>query len=94
MRDKHQSANMLKRRPEDWKDSLAIKSTGCSSGGSRLDSQHPDNGSQPFVSPVLRYLMSSSISYRHSTDMVHRHTWKQNIHIHKIMKVILKSKKY
>lgn len=40
--------------PLGWRNGLVVKSTGCTSGGPRFDSQYPRGGSQPSVIPVPR----------------------------------------
>lgn len=39
---------------ECWRDGTAVKNTGCSSGGPRCRSQHPDDGSQQSATLALR----------------------------------------
>ena len=62
-------AFMLKTDIQDWRDGLAIKSTG-SSRGPRFDSQHPHGRSQLSVTPVPGHLTAT-----------HRHAGKAAVHI-------------
>lgn len=48
----------------------AVKSTGCSCGGLRFESQHPQGGSQVSVTLVPRNPTPSSGFYRYCTHMV------------------------
>lgn len=58
-----------------WSNGSVVKSTWCSPRGPRFGSQHLHHGSQ----------LSFSL-YGHWTHVVHRHSCRQNIHIHKIEK--------
>lgn len=53
-----------------WKDGLALESTGCSFGGPGFNSQHPQGGSQPFITPVpgIQLLILASL-HKHGTDI-------------------------
>jgi hypothetical protein len=63
-----------------WRDGLAVKSTGCSSRGTKFNSQQPHGGSQPSVM---------------GSDTLFWCVWwqRQYIHIHKINKSLKKNKK-
>lgn len=50
-----------------WKDGSMVRSTGCSTRGSRLDSQHPHDNSQLSVTPMPSPLRLSSVLRRHCT---------------------------
>ena len=50
----------LQRQGEGNGEMAQVKSTDCSSRGPRFDSQHPYGSSQPWETPVLGDLMSSS----------------------------------
>jgi hypothetical protein len=72
-----------------------VKSHGCSSEESSSESQHPHNSSQPYVTLVpedSKYPFLTSVGIAH---IVHRHTYRQNIHINeaKINKLSLSKKK-
>jgi hypothetical protein len=56
-----------------WKDGSAVKSTDCSSGGPRFNSQQPHGNLQLSVTPVPGDPMPS-----------HRYTCRQNTNAHKI----------
>lgn len=57
-----------------WRDSLAVQSTGCSSAGPRISSQHPPGGSQLSVTPVPGDpVLTSDLT-------VTAHTWYTDIH--------------
>ena len=68
----------------------AIKSIGCSSRGTRFNSQHPRGGSQPPVTPALAVQFPLQPMWILGTHMIHRHTCRQNIHIHK--NILLKTR--
>lgn len=56
--DKNVARN--KRFMGSWEDDLAVKNIGCSSRGSRFNSQHPHGRSQPSLTPVPGGLTPSS----------------------------------
>lgn len=61
-----------------WKDSLVVRSTGCSPRGSQLNSQHPKSSSQNlwFQSRGICHplLVSTGTRYRHKS-------WQKSMHI-------------
>ena len=61
------------------------KSTGCTPKEPGFNFQHPHGGSQS-VTPVPRdpMLFSGSQTPHHHHHMLHRHTCRQNTHMHKI----------
>jgi hypothetical protein len=54
--------------------------TSCSFRGPEFNSQDPYGSSQPSVSPILGESMTLRIP---GTNMVYKHTWKQNTHMYK-----------
>lgn len=76
----HDCSLGLERWLQSWR---VVPITCCAYRQPRFNSQHPHGGSPPFITLVLRDLMSSSDLHRHqaSTSYTHIHTGKTLIHI-------------
>jgi hypothetical protein len=69
---------------------VKIKSTGCSSRGPRLNSQHPHGGLQLTVTPVLGDLILYSGLCRHCVCTLCTEVYASKTHIHiKKLKILL-----
>lgn len=69
----------LKKIQGSWRYGLAVRSTCCSCRGIVLNSQHPNDGSQPTITPVVGYAIVWPPKTR-GTHMIHIHICRQNTH--------------
>lgn len=80
------SLNIFKVWTRQWRDGSAVRSTGCSCRGSRLNSQHSYSCSQLSLTPVpeCQKLFSDLMTFT-SSRYVHRYTFRQKIYAHKVI---------
>jgi hypothetical protein len=55
---------------KNWGGGSVVKSTGCSSRGTRFSPQHPHGGSYPSIIPIPKDLKTSSGLWEHCTYVV------------------------
>jgi hypothetical protein len=75
---------IYKNKSWGWKDGSEVKSFGCSFRAPAFESQHPHGSLQLSVTSVPGGPVPISGLFEHFSQLVHRYTCRQNIHIHKM----------